>query len=421
MQVTHNFDKLSVQKDIKENAGFMLANKSGSYLFLGETPASRYEGLFLFEDGNMYKTIEDLNIKGRGTLKSVNNNFYSVEREFTNAKESFFMPAGFSSMIYELDKEKEIEITLDFKDSYDNKEFGRYYDIFLENSCIVVKFTKRSDKKEDPTSTIEQYSLYLAIRYDGNEKNFEKAEQWGQRHYSFDEKRNSKPFFRYIFHALSIFGGKFVFSMSLEKNKAVKEAQYIFSNLEKIKENEKNAFYSDFSNKKITKVISNKKTSDEIKLAYVSSLNSLNNLSVKNNNPGILAGLPWFFQFWSRDESISLKAMENIDKEFARKLIIGRFEKLQNDGRLPNIYFSNNLTNADAIGWLFLRASDFHGNAKINIEILEKLKASILRIKGMKLRHNKIIAMINGLEKNIREKEESNRGILEKSDSTKKS
>ena len=421
MKVTHAFDKLSVEKEVNEPAGFMLANKSGSYMFLKENPTSRYEGLFLFDMPTMYKTLENIQIKDRGTLKSLKNNFYSVEREFSNAKETFLMPTGFSSIIYEINKEKQVEVILDFKDSYDNKEFGRYYDIFWEQNCIVVKFTKRSDKKEDSTSGMEQYSLYLAMLYDGSEKNYNAIEEWLERRYVFDEKRNSKPFSRYVFHALNITGSKFVFSISSEKNKAVKEAQYIFSNLDKVKENEKNAFYQSFSNKRTEKIIESKKISDENKLAYLSALNSLNNLSVKSNTSGILAGLPWFFQFWSRDEAISIKALEDVDKEFARKLILNRMEQLQNDGRLPNIYSQNNPTNADAIGWLFSRASDFHRKAKTNIEILEKLKSSILKIKGMKIRHNKIIAMIRQIEKNIKNKEESNKPILENSDWLKKS
>ena len=116
--------------------------------------------------------------------------------------------------------------------------------------------------------------------------------------------------------------------MAAEKNKAIKEAEYLFANLEKIKEAEKSEFYEAFSSEKIVKIIESKKIGSEAKLACISALNSLSNLAVKCDNFGILAGLPWFFQAWSRDEAVSLKALEIIDSEFAKNIIIGRLEKI---------------------------------------------------------------------------------------------
>ena len=431
MIIKHAFNELAIEKETNEDAGFMLANKSGSYIFLRESPESRYEGLFLFDESNMYKTLENINIKGRGTLKTIKNNFYSVEREFLNARELFFMPKNSSSLIYEIDSEKEVEIILDFKDSYDCREFGRYYDIFWEEGCLIVKFMKRTDIREDSTSGREQYTIYLAIKFDGNGRNempggnaesYKKIDEWLQRHYIFDEKRNSKPFSRYVFNAFNLIGAKFVFSMAAEKNKAIKEAEYLFANLEKIKEAEKSEFYEAFSSEKIVKIIESKKIGSEAKLACISALNSLSNLAVKCDNFGILAGLPWFFQAWSRDEAVSLKALEIIDSEFAKNIIIGRLEKIRADGRLPNLYYSESgKTNADAIGWLFFRAFGMCKRAKHNLEIIEQLKAGISKIKGRKVRHEKIIAIISRIEKNITGKEKLNMHIAGKSSEMAKS
>lgn len=373
MKINHIFNELSAEKEAEEDAGFMLTDKSGSYAFLRENPSSRYEGLFLFDSGIMYKTIENINVKNRGALRKIKNKLYCVERNFSNAAETFFMPRNSSSMIYELDKAREIEIFLDFKDSYDNKEFGRYYDIFWEDNCMVIRFTKRTDRLEDPTSGMEQYSLYLAISSDASNENHGKAEHWVQRHYDFDEKRNSGPFFRHVFHALDIFGKKFVFSMSRDKSKAIEQAQNIFHNLGNVKENEKSFFHNAFSDK-AEKIKKGGEFGNEIALAYLSCLNSLDGLALKSGNIGILAGLPWFFQTWSRDEAISLSASSKIDNNFAGKLIRDRLGKIQENGRLPRIYYKEyNDTNADAIGWIFNRAFNF----KDKIDFLESLKKSI--------------------------------------------
>ncbi len=418
MRINHSFNELAIWGEADEDAGFMLTNKSGSYLSLRENPSSRYEGLFLFDGRNMYKTLENIHARGRGMLKQLQNNFYCVEREFSNARETFFMPKNFASLIYELDREKEIEVTLDFKDSYDNSEFGRHYDIFWEESCLVVRFAKRTDKREDSTSGMEQYALYLAIKFGGdgeaakNGKIYAGFNEWLQREYHFDEKRNSKPSSRYVFHAFNLTGAKFVFSMAAEKNKAIKEAEYLFANLEKIKETEKSEFYGAFCSEKIAKIIRSRKIGSGAKLACISALNSLNSLAVKCNNFGILAGLPWFFQAWSRDEAVSLKALGAVDREFASSLVIDRLEKILADGRLPNIYYSESgKANADAVGWLFFRASDMCKKAKHNLEILEQLKTGISKIKGRKIRHEKIIGVISRIEKNIVDSEKLNKHI----------
>ena len=403
---------MNIGKNTEQDVGFMLTNKNGSYIFLREKPSSRYEGVFLFEDLDMYKFIEDINIKNN-KIKKIKNYFYSVERERENGvTEKFFMPKNFTSLIYELDKESEIEIFLDCKDSYDNKEFGRHYEVFNEKGCIVVKFSKRTDQREDPSSGIEQYTLYLAIK--AGSLNYKKIGNWVQRHYAFDESRNSKPYYRHVFHAMDIKAEKFVFSMAKDKGNAVKEAIYLFENLDMVKSEEKNTFGEKFlDNVKVNKIMKNNSMGNEIKIAYIAALNSLGNLAV-NSKPGILAGLPWFFQFWSRDEAICLKALKNIDGHFAKELIFERLNAIQSDGRLPNIYYSENSTNADAIGWLFNRAFEFYGSIKGNIAILEELKKSISIIKSQKIKIKKIINMVDKLEKGIRAKEKENVSLRDK-------
>ncbi len=414
MKIQHSFGKISVEKNADEDAAFMLTNRNGSYAFMRQSPSSRYEGIFLFDDMRMYRLIENISILGSNSLKKIKNSFYCIEREWGNAAEKFFFPGNFSSLIYELNAEKEIDIFLDCKDSYDNREFGRYYDIFEEDNCIVARFTKRTDNREDLTSGMEQYVLYLAIKFQG--LNYKKIEKWEKRDYAFDEKRNSKPYSRYVLHALRAKGKNFVFSMAKEKGKALEEADYILKNLDAIKENEKKSFNEAFlANKKINKIIESKKISSEVKLAYVSAINSLGSLSVNSENLGILAGLPWFYQFWSRDEAISLKALGSINRHLSKKIILRSLDEIQGDGRLPKLYCADDkTTNADAIGWLFSRAFDFYGNAKSNIGILEQLKKSILSIKSRKIRNEKIIALINRIEKALKSKEMENSCLLSK-------
>ncbi|MBI2651294.1 hypothetical protein HYX01_02390 [Candidatus Woesearchaeota archaeon] len=415
MKVEHLFGKRRIEKDAKEDVGFMLTNKNGSYAFLREKPTSRYEGIFLFDGKNMYRLIESINAINGGAVKKIKNHFYFAEQERENITEKFFMPVHYSSLIYELSNENEISIVLDCKDSYDNDEFGRHYDIFEEKGCIIAKFTKRADGKANSIDGMEQYTLYLAIKPD--KMDYKKIGSWIKRDYAFDEKRNSMPYSRYVFEALQLKGKIFVMAMSKDKNGAIKDALGIFKNLEGIKKNEETAFSNAFlQNPSIKKVIQNRKISNEIKMAYASALNSLQSLAIGNANSqicGIFAGLPWFFQFWSRDEAISLKALSKIDYQLAKKIIMGRMRMIQNDGRLPNIYYQGNYkTNADAIGWLFKMALGFCNEAKKNLIVLEQLKAKISSLKNRKIKRKKIIMMLNSISGILNAKEMENKSLV---------
>ena len=151
MEITHDLGTLSTSKNVTENIGFLLTNKKGSYCSFFNLPTSRYQGLFYFDATpmKMYKFIDSIGFVGDDNISSLKNGFYFVERKKDDIVESFVMPQFFNSLIYELNINKEIELFLDCKESYDNREWGRHYDIFEEKECTVVRFTKKTDRKED--------------------------------------------------------------------------------------------------------------------------------------------------------------------------------------------------------------------------------------------------------------------------------
>ena len=381
MEITHDLGTLSTSKNVTENIGFLLTNKKGSYCSFFNLPTSRYQGLFYFDATpmKMYKFIDSIGFVGDDNISSLKNGFYFVERKKDDIVESFVMPQFFNSLIYELNINKEIELFLDCKESYDNREWGRHYDIFEEKECTVVRFTKKTDRKEDLSDGIREFALYLAIK--SNDSLYEKNDKWIERHYSYDEERNSPPFKRYVYNALRLKGSKFVFSMSMNKDDAIKECRYIFNNINQIKNKEKKYFYDFLKNSAIKKIINNKKINDEIKIAYINALVSLDNLIIADKNmwnvservrneltrshvTGIFAGLPWFFQFWTRDTLVSLKALLKIDSSLVKKILLQYLDSINNDGRLQTLTGKNlknffHLPSADAHGWLFFRCNEF--------------------------------------------------------------
>ena len=123
MEVAHKLGILSASRSVNENAGFLLTNKKGGYCSFYSKPSSRYHGLFYFDDKamSMYKFLDNIEVVGYGNSFNLMNGFYFVERKKDSLIESFFMPSHLNSLIYELSGKNEIEVVLDCRESYDNR------------------------------------------------------------------------------------------------------------------------------------------------------------------------------------------------------------------------------------------------------------------------------------------------------------
>jgi len=361
MRITHKLDKTVLTKNTNEDVNFLLTNKVGGYCLLSSAPSSRYQGVFFMDNSDMYKVIEDINLVGAAPVKEIVNEFSLVARKRGKFVESFFMPYGYDVLVYELDKPGEIEITLDIRKSYDNPEFGRIYKVSKFKSSIIVSYRH------------EKTSLYLVIKPDN--LHYKIIGEWIKRVYDYDKKRNTVPFEKYVYKALRIKSQKIVFAFFKSKKQAIEEADYVFKNIERLKEHQK--IY-------VTKINTKRPVDPRIRLAKKSAINSLNMLVANlKDKRGVFAGLPWFFQFWSRDELISLKAMMLNKQDKEVKDIIFKNLDLVKDGRLLNINMPEyDTTNADSIGWLFKRISDCLDkfSTKEKITIMDKLEDAIISI-----------------------------------------
>jgi len=72
------------------------------------------------------------------------------------------------------------------------------------------------------------------------------------------------------------------------------------------------------------------------------------------------AGLPWFYQYWSRDELVSVMSLMLEHRyDYSKELLMKYLFEITTDGRLSNRYPAANLGTADSIGWLFKRLQTF--------------------------------------------------------------
>ncbi len=352
MKLVYSVNKAKVEKNLSR-ADFMLSNKRGCYAYFSDKPKSRYQGFFFKDHLNMFRVIENIKLNVKSSIQTVTNKCYSVERGYSDGiVESFFMPEGHSSLVYGLNKESSFDISFDIKGSYDNREFGRVHEMHVEGDKIILKFTKKTSLNEDESDGKEEFHIYVAMKPD--RISFEPINEWEKRYYSDDESRKSMPYERYIYSALRLRAKNLVLSVSRDKGAAVHEADYISANLSKLKKEREKQVSSILKSPAVKKI-----KDDDARLAYIYALNSLEGLRVKTKREeGILAGLPWFFQIWSRDELISLKGLSSLDKTGVKNILMRYFFDFR-EGTLSSKLHESCIASADAVGWLYFRVNEF--------------------------------------------------------------
>lgn len=333
----------------EEKLSFMVANRAGSFCLMSDSQKSRFEGLFFREGNKVFKTIE--NIRLAKPVTKLTNHLWSVTREREDITENFFMPLGRNIMIYKLSESSEFDLILDCKEIYDNREWGRYYEISKESGHLIIKFSKKNDDKEDKK---DEFEFYITLYSD--ELEYKPMQSWEKISYALDKERNSPPFDRHVINICRLRCREVVFSFSENKKKAMKEAKQAWKRKEKLRK-ESEEYVRDLIHKK-------KIRNEESAVSYQCSVNALDSLTVKGKS--ISAGLPWFFQSWARDELISLKAFITIEEfDFVKDVLMHNLESIGHDGKLYDKDIKSELRSADAVLWLFKRFEDF-------IDALEK-------------------------------------------------
>ncbi|MBU4338965.1 hypothetical protein KKB43_04800 [Patescibacteria group bacterium] len=380
MKIIHSINNHQIERDIddKENVGFLLANGLGGYGAFAKTNDSRYNGWFAALGQKLYKIIDEIKLQDEAKIVKIKNDFYKAERFFDSGlSESVFIPHRRNSLVYELSKESSVEIVLDMREPYDGRNFGRNYEILEEDGLTIVKYLKNKNWEEDKGEG-KEYEIYLAIDAGGGK--VEKIGRWTAKHYSYDEKRASQPFDKYVYKALKINAKKIVFSAALDKKTAKSESKFVFKNANELENKDK---------KRLDKFAKHSKVDDEKTIvSCAAAKNSLASLMARDGKKfGICAGFPWFFQFWTSDESICLKSASQIDRALAEKILLRDIGFISDDGKMYDVLDAKTpdeySLNMDAAGWLFKRAA-------------ELLKKGALNKKKVK---NKITVVIENLRK----------------------
>ncbi|MBN2457717.1 hypothetical protein JXB31_01140, partial [Candidatus Woesearchaeota archaeon] len=358
MRVVHRLQEKEVWRTIPDhtmstNPGFLLTGKRGGFLYLSaHNNISRYCGSYfpVMDDSGweLFKAIESVHLLGI-EAEAVKNNFSNIERLSLNAKERFYMPQN-KTILYEVEGHNGYaEIVLDCRKMHDFDDAGRMYSMKNEDGMVVFDYVKYTgeDMKE------EQYRIYVAI---SGFSGYEKSCRWEKRYYPFDKGRGTENYELFVYNALRIRideKAKIIMTFSESREEAVALARNAEQNYEHLKRS------NDIYKNKILQS-SLRHDDSEIEMAFKCAVNSVDSLVMEmGKSKGIYAGLPWFYQFWSRDETIAVKSLileERFDE--AREILLRLTSQIQANGRLSNRYPNSDLGSADSVGWLFLRIND---------------------------------------------------------------
>ena len=192
-------------------------NRAGSFALFGDSPSSRYSGVFFWLGGRMFRTISFIDLKENFSSQSYDG-FCGV-RKRGKLEESFCFANDKNVFFYGLSSPSKFDIVLDCKENYDNREWGRFYDIREEDGLVIVKFSKQDDAHELPGVKFDLFLVFAGV------DSFVKIDEWEVEKYPDDESRSSPPFERWVYRLGSMTSGSIAVSCSHDRDEAIKLAK----------------------------------------------------------------------------------------------------------------------------------------------------------------------------------------------------
>ncbi len=373
------YDGNKINHEEVVDANFLLTNNLGGFFLDYKT--TKYRGLHTIKKTEdsflLLKTVDSVEINKIITDIEISENH--IKKTYGKTDEKILMHEN--GLLYEVKNYSGTSVlTLDIREIFSHDIKGNFYKIYDENGCIIIEFSKRIDKNV-------LYTHHVVIKTDAP---YTPVKEWKSKHFEYDEKRKDSPYEWYVFEALkfNINGNlKAVIISSDDKSKGVGDANYLFYNSERIK-NDKKSVKSNFGFKKKANMRTN--------TARHFAKRSLNNLLVNSQDySGIYAGLPWFCQFWTRDEAISLGSfIKNKEYDISKNILFRQMNRILPDGRLSNRFPHSELGSADGVGLVFLRARELFEKKVLNLDDLnfvkERLKNSIERMEQFYMKNGLI-------------------------------
>lgn len=292
MILIHLYKDRALTKEIDDSSDYRFVcttNNVGSFFLIGKEIVSRFQGLYFNLNKDLFKILENIEIEGEkptGLFNSLDN---SAGRVYENIKEKFRFVKGKNIFIYQLSSQARQFIFFDPRRIFEYPEFGRHFTFVSNNSQAVIL-------RYDYVHNNNSYTLFIGLKALTGDvlKHMEIFDEWIKRDYPYDRQRNSLPDSLYTCKKLSFISKGFLITAERSLEELVKNLRY------KVDIPRPQFFDCNFIDIK------------KFKHFYLEEMmkESIARLKVEIDNvPFFYAGLPWFIQFWTRDEAISLEAL----------------------------------------------------------------------------------------------------------------
>ncbi|MFH1590996.1 MAG: amylo-alpha-1,6-glucosidase [archaeon] len=350
MKVTHSLNLKEIQREV-DSPTFLLGDNNGSFTFLSNKPFSRYGGYHIRTEQGVFKILEDVALDGPEETEEIVNNVTSVQRLKGHNQETLYMPKGMGTLMCFLEKEADLNIVMDVKKPYDNREKGRHYHIAVHDDHITITFEKRTSREEDDSDGRLEYKMHIVLYADHFDSQV--TDKWVEREYHHDKERNSTPWKRWVYEALRLRTSKVAIAAAPGEREALTKARQAYTTFKT---------RNDLSSMRESSLVLEQ---DELMLAYDHCKNSL---SCLKDGSDIYAGLPWFFQHWARDSAITAKGLWlSGQEEFSKKMLFELSSRASYNGRIPNRIPATVTESADATGWTFHRLNELDLEKKLTL------------------------------------------------------
>ncbi len=207
---------------------------------------------------------------------------------------SIYFPKYYKSIIITAGAKSSIFLTFDIRESYGSApEQGREYSMEERDGVIWVSYPLEK--------------IVIGIKIHGG---YNIIDKWVEREYPLDKARHSLPSKLWVYEGIELLARKACVAVGQSEKEVAKALTRAMQ----------------FRIKKSPAFIKLKKDGHNSALACQMAKFSLLSLRVFNDKKqltGLYAGLPWFFQFWPRDEAVAMTAfaplMYKEAKELARR------------------------------------------------------------------------------------------------------
>ncbi len=350
-----------------ENASFLLTNEAGSFYYHNQQ--TKYGGWSVF-DGELFHVLSELRLAAPA-VSGVVHHLSVVDVVHGALREQFAVPRGERALVHRLNAETDIGLVLDVHRPYDSRAFGRFYRVEVEEGRTIITFVKKTDRREDRTHGDEEFVFFVVVNAPGRVLG-----RWEERVYAQDALRKDASR-RFVYHAARFHAAELVVTAGRDLQEALRSNARIAANVRKAVAAQRAACIR-FA---------------QLPLEVAAASWSLQGLRAAAAAPAsadraapppcVWAGLPWFFQEWTRDEAVALKALMLLGEfDLAKRIVFSLLERIDAQGLLPARIpaAAGDLRSADAVGWLFVRCGEYHALKGFTKEEKSRVEEALVRV-----------------------------------------